>query len=364
MIPAMGRTPAWPWGGRRGRGAPEPASPTAEHRRAFEEGLREQGRALLDALDPDEREQFESAVVAALRSEQRQFALAGAGGSKVRLRLSGAIRAARELLSVPGAILFLLSSPRFDPSYGLTPARRLALGVRMYRNTRRVTTGTSYRAHLAMAAKLFEIPPSVEGVVVECGCWVGGTSVNLSLACEIVGRDLVLYDTFEGLPPPLPNDKYAKPEYEGFFLGALDEVRSNIAANGALDLCSFRKGLFEDTLPDHTEPVVLAFVDVDYSSSLHDCVVNLWPHLTAKGYLFVDEYTRIDYCALFFSEQWWRRHLDTTPPGMIGVGSGIGVGQYYLGPSGESPPLQAPTSVAYTRKDFDGLWDFDRAGGA
>ena len=57
-----------------------------------------------------------------------------------------------------------------------------------------------------------------------------------------------------------------------------------------MERCTFRKGWFSETLPYHSEPVVLCFLDVDFQASLHDCVTNLWPHLTDRGYLFVDEY--------------------------------------------------------------------------
>ena len=102
------------------------------------------------------------------------------------------------------------------------------------------------------------------------------------------------------------------------------------------------------------------FLDVDLQGSLHDCVINLWPHLTEKGYMFIDEYVFSDYCALFYSERYWRENFDTTPPGLLGAGSGMGVGEYYLGPWSETAeaPLQDPASVAYTRKDFSGYWDF------
>ena len=129
----------------------------------------------------------------------------------------------------------------------------------MFRNTRRITTGTSYRAHLAVAAKLFLLPPSVPGAVVEYGCWKGGSTANLSLICDVVGRDLIVYD----------------------------------------------------------------------------------------------------YCALFFSERWWARYFDRPPPGMMGVGTGIGVGQYYLGPMKGRSWVQSPTSAAYTRENFHGMCDFD-----
>lgn len=228
----------------------------------------------------------------------------------------------------------------------------------MYRNTRKVFTGTSYKAHLAMAAKLFEIPPDVEGDVVECGCYFGGSTANLSLACAMAGRKLYVYDSFEGLPAAAEGDKYALEQAEGFLAAEYERVRRTVERLGAIEVCEFRKGWFEDTLPRHGAPVVLCFLDVDYQASLRDCVLNLWPLLTERGHMFIDEYTLVDYCALFFSERFWRMHFDRKPPGLIGAGSGVGVGEFYLGPAHERFSLQWPRSVAYTRKDLTGSWDF------
>jgi O-methyltransferase len=264
-------------------------------------------------------------------------------------------------LSLPIAVLFLFWNRRIHPSYAMTWRRKLLLAWRMFRATRNIQTGTSYLAHLAMAAKLLEVPPKVKGVVVECGCWLGGSTACLSLVCDIVGRDLVVYDSFEGLPAPTAGDKYATPFAEGYLRGELEEVRENVRRWGAVERCQFRKGWFADTLPQHAEPIVLAFLDVDFEASMYDCVVNLWPHLTEKGYVFMDEFVRLDYCAIFFSERFWREEFGTDPPGLVGAGSGIGVGQYFLGPFAERPQVQAPTSVAYTRKDFYGRWDYERA---
>ena len=112
--------------------------------------------------------------------------------------------------------------------------RRIGLAVRLYRNTRRTFTGCSYRAHLVMAAKLLEIPSTTEGVVVECGSYLGGTTANLSIVCDIVGRDLIVYDSFEGLPPPRPGDRYAADVGTGFLRGDLERVRDNVARNGVV----------------------------------------------------------------------------------------------------------------------------------
>jgi O-methyltransferase len=265
-------------------------------------------------------------------------------------------------VTFPSTMFYLLFDPRIHPAYRLTWPRKIRLAYRMWRTTREVFTGTSYKAHLAMAVKLLEIPPDVEGAVVECGCYLGGSTANLSLACDVVGRELIVYDSFEGLPPPTANDKYAKDEATGFLRAELDVVTENVRRFGAVERCSFREGWFSDTLPQHTEPVVLAFLDVDYQASLDDCIRNLWPHLTDRGYVFIDEYVLTDYCALFWSERYWKTHFDTTPPGLIGAGSGVGVGQYYLGPFEEwnwaAEVAHSPTSIAYTRKDFSGFWAY------
>jgi O-methyltransferase len=271
-----------------------------------------------------------------------------------------AIRSGREAyhaLSVPLAAAMLLDDRYMHPAYKMTRAKKLELALRLYRNTRRIETGTSYKAHLAMAAKLLETPPDVPGVVVECGCWLGGSSANLSVICDLVGRDLIVYDSFEGLPPAEDNDRHAKKEAEGMYRGDLEVVQDNVRRHGVIERCEFRKGWFSDTLPHHTEPIALTFLDVDFQASLHDCVVNLWPHLIEKGHVFIDEFVLIDYCALFWSERFWKEHFDAPPPGLIGAGSGVGVGQYYLGPFDWKVD---PTSIAYTRKDFYGLWDYVR----
>jgi O-methyltransferase len=260
------------------------------------------------------------------------------------------------------AILFILSSKKIHPSYRLGLLRKLGLGLRMLRNYRRIRTGTSFKAHLAMALKLFELPPPPEqpGLVVECGTWKGGSAANLSLACRIVGRTLRIYDSFQGLPPGDALDREAQYYKPGDYLGTLDEVKRNISRYGAIEVCEFVQGWFDDTLPKLDRPVALAFVDVDLESSLRTCVRYLWPNLIDGGFLFIDEFVSLDYCALFWSERWWRENFDRHPPGLIGAGSGLPLGEFYVGPFAESAdhPGHHATAAAYTRKDFSGVWTY------
>jgi O-methyltransferase len=275
-------------------------------------------------------------------------------------RLPVEMNKAHRVLTMPFSIYFLTAAAKIHPDYNMTQLGRVGLALRFFWNNARVTSASSYRAHVVMAMKLLELPRSVKGDVVECGCYKGAMTVNLSIACKIAGRKLKVYDSFEGLPPPEPKDTWPEgvPFIPGVFKGALEEVTDNVRRLGDLDVVEFHKGWFKDTLPHHQGDVVMAVVDVDYHSSLYDCVTALWPHLVNQGYFFIDEYVFTDYCALFYSEKFWRTRFDTDPPGLIGAGAGVGVGEYYLGPWNELWMSHDPGSIAYTRKGYRGLWDY------
>jgi len=102
------------------------------------------------------------------------------------------------LLLVPVDIYLILYSTDIHNTYRMSELRKFKLGFKMYLNTRRISTGTSYKAHLAMALKILETPPDVPGDVIECGTWKGGASANLSLVCKIVNRKLKVYDSLRG----------------------------------------------------------------------------------------------------------------------------------------------------------------------
>lgn len=264
------------------------------------------------------------------------------------------------LLTAIPAILFILSSGAIQPQYRFGFWKKLKLGVRMLNNWRRMTTGTSFKSHLAMALKLLEMPPEEPGIVVECGTWKGGSAVNLSLVCHIVGRKLRIYDSFQGLPPGDDLDREAIHYKAGDFCGTLEEVKANIARYGVLSVCEFMPGWFKDTLPSLDEPVCLAFLDVDLEASLVTCVRALWANLTARGYIFIDEFLSLNYCALFWSERWWQEEFGQHPPGLIGAGAGLPLGEFYIGPHSEAQdhPGHHATAAAYTRRDFSGFWSY------
>ena len=216
-----------------------------------------------------------------------------------------------------------------------------------------------------MAMKLLEMDPELKGDVIECGCWKGGATVNLSIICAIIGRRLKVYDSFEGLPPPTDGDPiaeetFAKGFVPGIFGGTLDEVKNNIERFGEISSCSFHPGWFENSLPQHKGEIAMMFLDVDFYSSLHDCLINLWPHLIESGLLFLDEYVNLPYCAVFYSERYWDKYFSCAPPGLIGAGTGVQMGKIYWDPEIRQDPRQihSPESVAFCIKGTKALWDF------
>jgi hypothetical protein len=172
------------------------------------------------------------------------------------------------------------------------------------------------------------------------------------LACARAGRKLHVFDSFCGLPLPSATDavhhlvdageihSYA----QGAWAGTLDEVTANVSKFGDSSVCEFHPGYFEQTLPDFSGPVVLAFVDADLRSSVEACLRHLWPLLRPGCCLFVHEAAHQEVASLFFDNSWWRESLGCDAPGLIGAGCGLGLNPV---------PGGFKSNIGYTIKDPD-----------
>lgn len=246
-------------------------------------------------------------------------------------RLGRAANRGVHLLGGLPVLLTFLGDPGVGREYGVGFWAKLRLVRRFARNVRSLETLSSIKEHMELATAIFAVPASVEGDVVECGCYLGGSSVNISLVCELVGRRLVIYDSFEGLPEPGEHDRqhvylhYGTTDdyYKGRFAASLDVVRGNIAKWGSLEVCDFVPGFFEDTLPQLDRSVILAFLDVDLIDSLKPCLTGLWPHMADGCRIYVHEAASLSLVSLFFDAGWWREHLSEDPPGFVGTGTGL-----------------------------------------
>jgi O-methyltransferase len=147
----------------------------------------------------------------------------------------------------------------------------------------------------------------VEGAVVECGVWRGGSMMAVALTLLRLGvthRDLYLFDTFSGMTEPGDEDvKHtgeraadvlagASRESHDWAVAPIDQVREAVLGVGyPEDRIHFVQGRVEDTVPANA-PAEIALLRLDtdwYSSTKHE-LVHLYPRLARGGVLIVDDY--------------------------------------------------------------------------
>lgn len=146
---------------------------------------------------------------------------------------------------------------------------------------------------------------NVPGDLIETGVWRGGATIFMRAILKAYGvsdRRVWAADSFAGLPAPDPA-KYPADEGDrlheyGELAVSLEQVRANFARYDLLDdQVRFLKGWFRDTLPHAPfERLALIRLDGDMYESTMDGLVNLYPKLSAGGYLIVDDYGCYDSC--------------------------------------------------------------------
>jgi hypothetical protein len=238
------------------------------------------------------------------------------------------------LLRSVSAFNDFLASKEIGADYGIGFKDKLILLYRFHRNIGRINTLSDLREHMELAAAILRTPKDAAGAVVEAGCYMGGSTTNLSLVCAMTGRKLIVCDSFEGLPEPEEYDRWhhaigdghTDVYYKGRFAATEELVRQNVTNYGRIDVCEFRPGYYDQTMPGFSEPVVMAFFDGDLIDSLKPCLIGLWPNLAPNGRIYTHEAKNLDFIAIYFDQAWWRENLDTGAPGFVGSGVGLPLG--------------------------------------
>lgn len=172
---------------------------------------------------------------------------------------------------------------------------------------------------------ILTIPLHLDGCIVEAGCFKGGSTAKFSLAAALMGRELVVFDSFEGIPQNTElHDNIWGNEVtfsRGDYRGGLEEVTENVRRFGNLKACSFVKGFFEDTMLHFKRPIAAAYLDVDLASSTRSCLKYLWPLLAPGGVLFSQDGHLPLVLKVFDDDDFWRRELNTVKPLVHGFGT-------------------------------------------
>jgi O-methyltransferase len=147
----------------------------------------------------------------------------------------------------------------------------------------------------------------IDGAFVECGVWRGGSMQAIArtlLASGVADRDLHLYDTFEGMPPPGKEDRRrdGKPAAEVletsprtsnvWAIAGLDDVRAGMAETGyPMERVDFHPGLVEDTIPAQApERIALLRLDTDWYASTRHELEHLYDRVPRGGVIVFDDY--------------------------------------------------------------------------
>src|SRR5689334_7660006 len=76
------------------------------------------------------------------------------------------------------------------------PARK-QLTQRMLKAHKELRCAHSHAEIAAVVRAVLDVPSTIRGVVVEAGCFKGGSTAKLSIAAKMAGRQLMVFDSFE-----------------------------------------------------------------------------------------------------------------------------------------------------------------------
>jgi O-methyltransferase len=195
------------------------------------------------------------------------------------------------------------SEPNSPDPPGFEPWDGIIAAVRPF------TMTSNSRIAALCDAIAYVVAAPIPGAIVECGVWRGGSMMAAALTLLELGstdRDVILFDTFEGMPPPAELDiDWAGNSAEQqlsqqsrdvgdsvWCVASEDDVRDNIASTSYPSArVRLVRGLVENTIPrEAPEAIAILRLDTDwYESTAHE-LTHLLPRLSDGGVLIVDDY--------------------------------------------------------------------------
>jgi O-methyltransferase len=177
----------------------------------------------------------------------------------------------------------------------------------LYRRVDSYTMTTPPRVYALVRAVEYVVTRGVAGAIVECGVWRGGSMMAAALTLLRLGvtdRELYLYDTFAGMPPPEEADTtrsgvraadlLAQEDEDSHIwaIASLADVRAAVLSVGyPEERIHFVEGLVEETLPAAApKEIALLRLDTDWYRSTKHELEQLYPRLAPGGVLILDDY--------------------------------------------------------------------------
>jgi O-methyltransferase len=165
------------------------------------------------------------------------------------------------------------------------------------------------RVNSLIEAVSYIVANNIDGAMVECGVWKGGSSMAIMMTLKKLmaeSRELYLYDTFAGMNAPTDedisfdgekaitqfNETKISDDTSDWCLSSLAEVTKNVFSTGyPQDKIHFVTGKVEDTIPvNMPKKIALLRLDTDWYESTKHELTHLFPLLQQNGVLIIDDY--------------------------------------------------------------------------
>jgi len=166
---------------------------------------------------------------------------------------------------------------------------------------------TVERMYALYQATRYVVENNIEGAIVECGVWKGGSVMISAATLKNLNavRDLYLYDTFEGMSEPTEKDITFRNEsaYQNWdkikssqsiilCYSTLEEVQKNVFSTGySQEKFHFIKGKVENTIPANIpDKISILRLDTDWYESTYHELKHLYDRVTKNGVIILDDY--------------------------------------------------------------------------
>lgn len=190
--------------------------------------------------------------------------------------------------------------PQFPADYD-DEAKDIIRAVKPY------TMTSPERLNAFVLATRHVVRHGIPGDIVECGVWRGGSMqacARTLLSLGETGRDLYLFDTYEGMTPPTAEDlrRDGRPAQELldaqakdrpiWAVASLEDVQAGFEqVPYPKDRVHYVQGKVEDTVPGQApEQISVLRLDTDWYASTKHELQHLYSRLVSGGVLLIDDY--------------------------------------------------------------------------
>ncbi|MFD9499107.1 TylF/MycF/NovP-related O-methyltransferase [Streptomyces sp. NPDC060035] len=192
------------------------------------------------------------------------------------------------------------AAPQFPADYD-DEAKDIIRAVKPY------TMTSPERLNAFVLATRHIVRHDIPGDIVECGVWRGGSMqacAKTLLSLGETGRDLYLFDTYEGMTPPTAEDlrRDGRPAQELldaqgrdrpiWAVASLEDVQAGFeGVPYPKDRIHYVQGKVEDTVPAQAPgQISILRLDTDWYASTKHELEHLYARLVSGGVLLIDDY--------------------------------------------------------------------------